>query len=466
MYYDFNKISISRGGSNLDSPKWLKDKKSTINQKNNDHKCFQYAVTLALNLDKINDHPERISKIKPFIEEYNWKDIDFPSASKDWKKFELNNEVALNILYVPHNTKKIEIAYKSKHNLTREKPMISNGENWHYLTVKNLSRLLRGITSNHDGDYYCLNCFHSYRTKNKLEAHKKICENCDYCHVEMHTKDNNAIKYNQGEKSIKLPFVVYADLESFLEKMSTCYNNPEKSSTTKINKHTPSGYSIFTHCSFDKSKNKFNYYRGEDCMKKFCKDLREHATKIINSKKKYMIPLTKKEEENYNNQKVCYICKKEFDKSDKKHHKVRDHCHYTGKYRGADHNICNLRYKIPKEIPMVFDNGSTYDYHFIIKALVKEFDGNSECLGENTEKYITFSVSIKKKIENKDIEITYKIKFIDSYRFMATSLSKLVDNLTEDIHGDKCVDCKSDLSYMKVIDEALIFRYFNCKKKL
>ena len=214
MYFDFNKISISRGGSYIDSPKWLKDKKLSVNPKNNDHKCFQYAVTLALNLDKNNDHPERISKIKPFIEEYNWKDIDFPSTNKDQKKFETNNEVALNILYVPHNTKKIEIAYKSKHNLTREKRvillMIRNGENWHYLTVKNLSRLLRGITSYHDGDFYYLNCFHSYRTKNKLEAHEKICENRDYCHVEMQTNDNNTIKYNQGEKSIKLPFIVYA----------------------------------------------------------------------------------------------------------------------------------------------------------------------------------------------------------------------------------------------------------------
>ena len=465
LYYDFNKISITRGGSYIDSPKWLKDKKSSVNPKNNDRKCFQYAVTLALNLDKINDHPERISKIKLFIKQYNWKDINFPSTNKDWKKFETSNEVALNILYVPHNTKKIDIAY-----LTRGKRvillMISNGENGHYLTVKNLSRLLRGITSIYDGDFYCLNCFHSYITKNKLEAHEKICENRDYCYVEMPTKDNNAIKYNQGEKSIKLPFVVYADLESLLEKMSTCYNNPEESSTTKINKHTPSGYSIFTHCSFDKSKNKLNCYRGEDCMTKFCKDLREHAAKIINYEKKDMIPLTKKEEENYNNQKICYICKKEFDKSDKKHHKVRDHCHYTGKYREAAHNICNLRYKIPKEIPTVFHNGSTFDYHFIIKELVKEFDGNLEYLEENTEKYITFLVPIKKKTENKDIEITYKIKFIDSFRFMATSLSKLVDNLTEDIHGDKCADCKSDLSYMKVMDETLIFICFNCKKKI
>ena len=101
---------------------------------------------------------------------------------------------------------------------------------------------------------------------------------------------------------------------------------------------------------------------------------------------------------------VDVICKKEFDE---KNYKVRDHCHYTGKHRGAAHNMCNLRYKIPNGIPVVFHNCSTYDYHFIIKELIRQFDGNFECLGENTEKYITFSVPIKKKIENKDIEITY-----------------------------------------------------------
>ena len=106
LYYDFNKISTNRGGSYIDSPKWLKNKKSTINLKNNDYKCFQYAVTLALNLDKINKNSETVSKIKPFIDQYNWSDIDFPSTSKDWKKLELINEIALNILYVPRNTKK------------------------------------------------------------------------------------------------------------------------------------------------------------------------------------------------------------------------------------------------------------------------------------------------------------------------------------------------------------------------
>ena len=147
LYYDFNKISLNRGGSYIDSPKILKDKKPTINPKNNDDKCFQYAVALALNLDNIDNHPERISKIKPFIDKYNWKDIDFPSTSKDWRKLELNNEIALNILYVLHNTRKIQVAYKSKHNSICDKQvillMITDGEKWHYLTVKNLPGLLR-----------------------------------------------------------------------------------------------------------------------------------------------------------------------------------------------------------------------------------------------------------------------------------------------------------------------------------
>ena len=175
----------------------------------------------------------------------------------------------------------------------------------------------------------------------------------------MPTKNNNIIKYNHGEQSMKLPFVIYADLEYLLEKMSTCINNPNESSTTKINKHTPSGYSICTHCSFDESKKKLNYYRGKEGMKKFSKDLREHASKIINFEKKKMILLTTEEKIYHNKQKICYICKKEFSDNDttksssleriKKQQKVRDHCHYTGKYRGAAHDICNLRNKIPKK---------------------------------------------------------------------------------------------------------------------
>ena len=148
------------------------------------------------------------------------------------------------------------------------------------------------------------------------------------------------------------------------------------------------------------------------------------------------IILTNEEKESYEKQKNYHICKKEFCTDENKnsefklYHKVRDHCHYSGNYIGAAHNICNLRCKISKEIHIVFHNGSAYDYHFIIKKLIEEFKGKVDCLGENTEKYITFSVPIKKELDNNKV-ITYKLEFIDSFRFMADSLSSLIDNLSE-----------------------------------
>ena len=129
---------------------------------------------------------------------------------------------------------------------------------WHYLAVKNLLELFRRITGNNNGNVYNGNCFQSYITENKLKKHNKVCENHDYCYVRMPEEDNKILKYNQGEKYMNVPLVIYADLESLLEKMSTCHNTPEKSSTTKIKKHTPSGYSLFTQCSFDTTKHKLD----------------------------------------------------------------------------------------------------------------------------------------------------------------------------------------------------------------
>ena len=139
---------MKRGKSYIKSPKRLENKKATINPKNDDNNCLQYAITVALDYGKIENHPERISNIAPFIDKCNWKDIDFLSHQKDWKKFEQNNKtIALNILFVPCNTKQIRLAYKSKYNRKRDNQvillMITNDKNWHYLAVKNLSRLLR-----------------------------------------------------------------------------------------------------------------------------------------------------------------------------------------------------------------------------------------------------------------------------------------------------------------------------------
>ena len=159
LYYKCHEISLNRGGSYIDSPKWLKNIKATINPENDD-KCF-HAVTVALNHEKIKSNPERILKIKPFIDQCNWKEMDFPSHIKDWKMSESSNKsVALNISYVPYNTEKIRHAYRSKLNLNHKNQvillMITDGKKWHHLAVKKLSAWLRGITSNHNGDFHCI----------------------------------------------------------------------------------------------------------------------------------------------------------------------------------------------------------------------------------------------------------------------------------------------------------------------
>ena len=160
--------------------------------------------------------------------------------------------------------------------------MITDGKKWHYLAVKKLSTLLGVITFKYERDIYWLKYFNSYSTKGKLKKHKDVCENHEYCYVQIFKEDNKILKYNPGEKSMKVSFIIYADLETLLEKMSTCHNNAEKSSTIKLNKHTASGYSLLTNCSFDTTKNKLDCYRGKDCVKNVCNELREHTTKISN----------------------------------------------------------------------------------------------------------------------------------------------------------------------------------------
>ena len=121
LYYELDEISLNRGGSYIDCPAWLKNKKATINPKNNDNECFKYATVAALNCNNINNHPEKISKLKPFIDNYNWKDIKFSLHLRHWKKFEQNNKtIALNILSVPYNTKQIRPTYISKYNDKRD----------------------------------------------------------------------------------------------------------------------------------------------------------------------------------------------------------------------------------------------------------------------------------------------------------------------------------------------------------
>ena len=200
-------------------------------------------------------------------------------------------------------------------------------------------------------------------------------------------KEHEKIKYLPAEKSLKVLFIVYADLECLLKKYNLVNITPKiltqrkKLSTNLQDTH---GFQ-YAHLMMQKTD---AIFIGERTIENFCKDLKELGMEIINFEEKEMIPLTNKEIKSYEKQKVCHICKEKLC-SNKNKKKVRDHCHFTGKFRGATHSKCNLRYKVPKEIPVVFHNGSTYDYHFIIiKKLAEEFKGEFKCLGENKEKYV------------------------------------------------------------------------------
>ena len=226
--YLLHKISLKRGNSYIKSPNWLINKRATINPQNNHDKCFLNAITVVLNHQNIRNNLERISKIKPVINQYNWIDINIKEDREkleknnmtiNWKKFEQNNKtIALNILFLPHNTKTIRLAYKSKYNRKRENQvvllMITDGKKWHYLALKSVrttngynrpvisfSIFIRGITSNNEGDFYCLGCLNSFRTDNALKKHERLCDNNDHCHIKIPTEDNKILKYNHGEKS-------------------------------------------------------------------------------------------------------------------------------------------------------------------------------------------------------------------------------------------------------------------------
>ena len=391
----------------------------------------------------------------------------------------------------PPNEEKINIIYKSKYNRKRKNQFVlltiidneqqDTIEKWHHIALKSeetdhgykkttkcLSTLFRGITSNHNNDFYCLGCMHSYRTDSALKKHERLCGKHDYCDIIMTSEDKNILKYNPGEKSLKSTWIFYLDLECLLVKSQSSQNNPEKSYTERKAVPVPCGYSLDLVSSFDSEQDKHSYYRGTDCIEKLCKDLQDQATEIINFEEKEMIPLTDVKKWRYEMTKYCHICQKKFfyDQEDKSkyklYHKVRDHCHYTGKFRDVAHSICNLRYKAQREISVVLHNGSTYDYHLLIKELAEKFKVNIDCLGQNTEKYIIFSVPLKKETKNNKL-VTYKLKFIDSSRFM--NLASLVDNFSK-ISKDckKCIErnnIKSGCQCIKYEDVRLIYK---CKK--
>ena len=248
------------------------------------------------------------------------------------------------------------------------------------------------------------------------------------------------LKFKNRVRSEKLPFIIYADTEALIKEMQNCDPNPQNSYTKKYQKHEPISFSYYIK-SFDDNvyESKLRKYTGEDAMEKFVEWIEEDVKEIANIPEVEII-FGLNELKQFNEATKCWICNEEFDdtadeKGYRKHGKVKDHCHYTGRFRGAAHNCCNLNHKKPKFIPVVFHNLSGYDSHLFIKNLGFT-DGTIDCIANNEEKYISFTkntvVGSYTDDKGKDKPIKHKIRFIDSFKFMSTSLESLVNNLPGD----------------------------------
>ena len=426
-------------GSYIDLPEALKNKKAIINMQNEDEKCFMWSVLRALYPKDTN--PQRIDKdLKSKQDTLNMKGIHYPVNFRDIDRFESQNpKISITILGYNKDERvyplKISKYTGCEHDITLL--LIKDGEKSHYCLVKNLSALLQSQINNHKGiRNICLNCFNGFNTPDSLNKHKKYCYNNECVKIVM-PPPGTYLRFKNFPHSEKAPFAIYADFESLIKPMDNCDPDPNKSYTKKYQKHEPISFSYYINSSIDgvykPILRKYTKTKPEDtdAMDVFIKWLEEDVKAIANIKEKEII-FTEEDRKQFNKASDCWICG-EYLGNDR----VRDHCHFTGRYRGPAHNSCNLKYRKPKSISVFFHNLSGYDSHLFIKKLGSpDKKENIDCIPNNEEKYISFSKTIKtgqytnKKGEVKDK--TFKIVFKDSLKFMSSSLGALVNNLPKD----------------------------------
>ena len=432
-----------KASSYIDLPEELKNKKALINMKNeNDHKCFLWCVLRALNPKDKN--AERIDKdLKSKENTLNMSGITYPvNIKEDIKRFEKQNpDISISVLgyskdekIYPLRRSKYAMKNKRKHNIVLL--LIKDGDNSHYCYVKNESALLASQVNSHKGKlYFCLNCLNGFDTPEKLDKHNEYCGEEESVKINM-PPPGTYLKFKNYLYSERAPFVIYADFESLLKPLETCKPDPNKSYTHKYNKHEPVSF-VYYIKSFNESvyKSKLRSYVKEneedpDTIDVFINWLEEDV-KIISELGNEKMVITEEEQEQFNQASNCWICEKLLNLDDR----VRDHCHFTGRYRGAACNRCNLKYRKPNNISVFFHNLAGYDSHLFIKKL-NVTEGNIDCIPNNEEKYISFSKTIKTgEYVNKRGEIKnkkFKIVFKDSMKFMLSSVEALVNNLSED----------------------------------
>ncbi|XP_074041973.1 uncharacterized protein [Leptinotarsa decemlineata] len=421
---NINKFTPQLGSSFIDLPPQILLKNSCINVKNNYEACFAWAVTSALY--PVQKHADLTSSYPNYSEASKLGGIDFPMTIRQIPKFEKLNDISINVYILQ---KKCETfitlpTYLTKEKKARHVNLLLIQDNYdesetsvryHYVWIKNLSRLLsKQLSKEHGQKYFCDRCLHYFRSQEKLEKHTEYCQRINETAIKMPEEGKNIIKFKNHKNKERAPFVVYADLESVLKPT----DDPKKHQH-----HIPAAVGNYLKCSYDDTLSFYRAYRGEDCMQWFADDMGELAEDMATVFWcPYDINMTVKQEVEFQRATHCHICEEPFTPEDKK---VRDHNYLIpcDNYRGPAHEGCNINYKDSHVVLVVFHNLSGYDAHFIITDIASRLRGTIDLLPITKEKYISFTTHVD--------DTSVQFRFIDSFRFMNSSLDMLASYLTE-----------------------------------
>lgn len=438
-----NKFNPLRGRKHIALPEDIAKKRAVINVQNNDEMCFKYAVYSKF-ITNSNAHRVTNYLSNPDFEtRYNWNVVNYPVTLKSIPKFEKANNISINVFGLEkklnskeHYVYPLKVCKNEKAD-HRDLLLLKDERTTHFAYIKDFERLVCSqITRHHGRIFVCKSCLTHFTVKSAYDRHKLICNTHTPIRVEMPDKSNNELKFINFKHKQQIPFVIYADFEALLLKATICencskttcnsencvvkYQNKTKNkiNTIQVQRHEPMSFAYKVVNTLGLKSDPV-IYRGADAGRVFIERLRDEALHIkdIYDNKLPINNLTDEEITKFNCSDKCHICEKTFEEIDIK---VRDHDPLTGCFRGAAHNKCNLMYQLPNFVPVVMHNLSHYDAHFICQNLNID-DLDIKVIPNNEERYISLSKKVSAKFE---------IRFIDSFRFMASSLDSLAGNLT------------------------------------
>ena len=463
-----------RGSKYIELPEYIANKKAIINIKNKDEDCFKWCVLRALNPKKEN--PNRVDKQLRVAEKtINMEGISTPTKIDDITKFEKQNlDIAIVVLGLNENGKVNTIrisdyTYDRKHLVVLL--LITDLEkDFHYTLVTQPSRLISSQYNNHDGKIHiCWNCLNVFHKEEKFQYHKEQCvSNVNHQNIIM-PEEGSVVKFKKYKNTTKYPFVVYADIECITTKIETPDLNSESSYTIKTQYHEPISY-VLRFISYNQlvMENKTIIYTGKDCMDNLVEEL-EYLVSVIYNKPKAE-PIYEREDKikHANSNGVCHVCGLE--QTNNYNPIKKDFEYYTGEYLGISHKRCSNTK--PDFIPIFFHNLAGYDSHLFITKLASNFRGERvDVIPNNQQKYITFTkhsqVGIRKDNETgKETNIYFKLRFIDSFKFMNAGLETLANNLPK--NKFKNLEERFTGRQLELAKRKGVFPYdwFDCDEKL